>query len=326
VNKPRYSVIIPVYNRPDDVRELLESLKLQTRKDFEVIVVEDGSAITCEEVTREFTGNLNVRYYYKPNSGPGPSRNFGFVHALGEYFVVFDSDCILPPTYFETVDKALAEFGFDAWGGPDQAHADFTFVQRAMGYSMSSWLTTGGIRGGKLRMGWFQPRSFNMGISKKVFDATGGFRFARFAEDIEFSIRMKKAGFSVGLIASAFVYHKRRTSFLQFFKQVYAFGRGRALVGRVHPEEVKITHWFPTLFTLGSLILPLLYLINALLFKIAVTFLGAYLVFIFVHSLVANRNFVVACLAIPSALLQLWGYGFGFLIERLKKARPMNAD
>ncbi len=324
MNQPRYSVIIPVYNRPNEVKDLLESLLVQTRKDFEIIVVEDGSTIACEEVVTEYSGKLPVRYYYKSNSGPGPSRNFGFVHARGEYFVVFDSDCILPPTYFESVDRDLIAFHLDAWGGPDKALAGFTLAQRAMGYTMSSVLTTGGIRGGKQSVGWFQPRSFNMGISKKVFEVTGGFRFDRFAEDIEFSIRMRKAGFRIGLIPEAFVFHKRRSGFIQFFKQVFNFGKGRALIGVVHPEEVKITHWFPAFFTLGSMAIPFLYLINIPLFKIAIVLFIFYLILIFIHALMLNRNLTVACLSVPSALLQLWGYGFGFLMEKINLKKSKN--
>ena len=318
MTKPKYSIIIPVYNRPGEVGELLESLLTQTRKNFEVIIVEDGSSITCEEVVNGFAEDLLIRYYYKANSGPGPSRNFGFVHAEGEYFVVFDSDCILPPTYFESVDQALTTERLDAWGGPDRAHEKFTTAQRAMAYTMSSFLTTGGIRGGKRRLGWFQPRSFNMGISRKVFELTQGFMFDRFAEDIEFSIRMKKAGFRIGLIPDAFVYHKRRATFREFFRQVFNFGKGRALIARVHPEEIKITHWFPAVFSVSTLVLPLLYLISRTLFGLGLSILILYLLLIFVHAWIVNRHPGVAGLSVVSALLQLWGYGLGFLTEKLR--------
>ena len=314
-------MVVPVYNRPDDVRDLLESLLTQTRKDFEIILVEDGSTIPCEEVAREYEKKLPIRYYFKPNSGPGPTRNFGFAHALGEYFVVFDSDCTLPPGYFESVDQALKTSPLDAWGGPDRAHEGFTLSQRAMAYTMSSILTTGGIRGGKKRVGWFQPRSFNMGISKKVFEVTQGFRFDRFAEDIEFSIRIKKAGFRIDLIPDAFVFHRRRSNFRQFFKQVFNFGKGRALIGSVHPEEVKITHWFPAIFTIGTIALPLLYLSGDFLFTIGVGLFLLYLISIFIHSLMIHRHPGVASLSVPSALLQLWGYGLGFLAEKIRQAR-----
>jgi len=326
VSNPKYSVVVPVYNRPREVRDLLASLTTQTRKDFEVILVEDGSAITSEEVAQEFEKLLPIRYYSKANSGPGPSRNFGYAHARGAYFVVFDSDCILPPTYFEAVDQALKTDELDAWGGPDRAHEKFTVAQRAMAYTMSSFLTTGGIRGGRRRIGWFQPRSFNMGISRAVFEKTGGFTFDRFAEDIEFSIRMRKAGFRTGLISDAYVFHKRRATFLQFFRQVFNFGKGRALVGKVHPEEVKVTHWFPVVFTLGTVMLPFLYLAGGLLFPIGLSLFGLYLILIFLHSLHVNRHFAVAALSVIAALLQLWGYGLGFLSERLRRGNRPSTD
>ena len=316
---PKYSVIVPVYNRPEEVRYLLESLSSQTRRDFEVIVVEDGSSVTSEDVVREYSSRLDVHYFFKPNSGPGPSRNFGFAHAQGDYFVLFDSDCILPSDYFESIEQALTLDPLDAWGGPDRGHAAFTLRQRAMAYTMSSFLTTGGIRGGKKRMGWFQPRSFNMGISRKVYEATGGFAFERFAEDIELSIRIRKAGFKVGIVPDAFVFHKRRATFRQFFRQVFYFGVGRAQVGAAHPEEVKLTHWFPAFFTIGTLITPLLYIISSFHFFLGVACLGLYCLTIFTHALLVSRHGGIAALSIVSALLQLWGYGLGFLSEKIRQ-------
>jgi glycosyltransferase involved in cell wall biosynthesis len=316
--QPLFSVIIPVYNRPQEVREILSSLTTQSFKDFEVIVVEDGSAIRSEAIVDIFRHQLRIEYFYKPNTGPGPTRNFGFTHAKGSYFVVFDSDCILPPDYFQVIVNSLREHEWDAWGGPDRAHENFTLKQRAMGYTMSSILTTGGIRGGRKRVGWFQPRSFNMGISRKVYEVTQGFKFDRFAEDIEFSIRMRKSGFKVGLIEEAFVYHKRRTDFRQFFRQVYNFGRGRALVGRQYPEEIKVTHWFPTFFTFGTIFLLFIPFMSVKLFTVGISLFAFYLLAIFVHSLAENKNLAVAILSVPAALCQLFGYGLGFLAERLK--------
>ncbi|HEY9047038.1 MAG TPA: glycosyltransferase [Ohtaekwangia sp.] len=318
MQQPTYSIIIPVYNRPQEVEELLESLTHQTMRDFEVVIVEDGSSIRCDAVVDRYRAVLPIEYFFKPNTGPGPSRNFGYAHAKGKYLVVFDSDCIIPPAYFEAVTRSLAEHQWDAWGGPDRAHENFTLVQRAMGYTMASVLTTGGIRGGKKHVGWFQPRSFNMGISRKVYEATNGFRFDRYAEDIEFSIRMKNAGFKVGLIQDAFVYHKRRTNFSQFYKQVYNFGKGRALVGKVYPQEIKITHWFPSFFVIGTCLLLLLPFLNITLFAVGFGGWLFYLAAIFAHSLVQNKNMAVAILSVPSAVLQLWGYGVGFLKERVK--------
>jgi len=264
---------------------------------------------------------LRIQYFFKPNSGPGPSRNFGFGHARGDYVVVFDSDCLIPSDYFDVVERSIQLHQWDAWGGPDKAHEDFTILQRAMGYTMTSVLTTGGIRGGKKRIGWFQPRSYNMGMSRKVLDVTGGFKFSHFAEDIELSIRMKKNGFKVGLIPDAYVYHKRRANFKQFFQQVFNFGKGRALIGREHAEEIKLTHWFPTLFLLGCIALLLLPIISLVLFKFGLTLFIVYLIAIFIHSLIENKNLPVAILSIPAALLQLWGYGLGFLNETLKSSR-----
>jgi glycosyltransferase involved in cell wall biosynthesis len=315
---PEFSVIIPVYNRPQEVKEVLSSLTTQSFKDFEVLVIDDGSSIRCDQVVDLFRDTLKIEYFFKPNTGPGPSRNFGFSRASGNYFVVFDSDCLLPAHYFQTVNESLAINHWDAWGGPDKAHEKFTLKQRAMAYTMSSVLTTGGIRGGKKHVGWFQLRSFNMGISRNVFATTGGFKFDRYAEDIEFSIRMKKAGYKVGLIPEAFVYHKRRISFRQFFSQVCNFGKGRALIGRVHPEEIKISHWFPALFLFGTFALPFLGLVSQTLFVLGATVFVLYMTAIFLHSWAENKSIAVGILSVPSALCQLYGYGIGFLKETFR--------
>lgn len=314
--KPKYSIIVPVYNRPLEVEELLESLTKQTLKNFEVVLVEDGSSITCEKIFEKYVDVLHVRYFFKANSGPGPSRNFGFESAKGDYFIVFDSDCIIPPKYLEEVETFLNRNPLDAWGGPDRAHQDFTAIQRAMGYTMSSFLTTGGIRGGKSK--GFQPRSFNMGLRKEVFQKTGGFKFDRFAEDIEFSIRMKKEGFKVGLIPEAYVFHKRRTDFGQFYKQVFYFGKGRALVGKIHPGEIKIAHWFPTMFLLGFAFSILLLFFHRQSGALFLSGYALYFLAIGFHSLLINKSLKVAALSVPAAAVQLFGYGSGFLREMVK--------
>lgn len=314
---PQYSIIIPVFNRPQEIEDLLSSLVLQVVKNFEVIIVEDGSTIRCDWVVDRFRDRLNIQYFFKPNSGPGPSRNFGFSQAKGNYFVVFDSDCIIPTKYLAAVGESLQENHWDAWGGPDKAHASFSSLQRAMGYTMSSIVTTGGIRGGRKRIGWFQPRSFNMGITRRVFEETQGFKLSRYAEDIEFSIRMKNAGYKIGLISEAYVYHKRRTNLKQFYRQVFNFGRGRAMVGKVHPREVKLTHWFPTFFLAGTVSLLLSPLISMNLFSVGAVLFLCYLLAILIDSYRENRDIRVALLSIPAALLQLWGYGAGFVSEKL---------
>jgi len=319
VSAPKYSVIVPVYNRPEELRELLASLEAQSYKDFEVLIVEDGSTKRSEGVYEEFAGKLRIQYFTKPNTGPGPSRNFGFQHAQGQYFVVFDSDCILPPEYFEIVERQRSQQSLDAWGGPDRGHENFTALQQAMAYTMSSVLTTGGIRGGKNQSDNFQPRSFNMGISRKVWEATGGFKFERLAEDIELSVRMRKAGFKVGLISEAFVYHKRRTSLSQFFRQVEGFGRGRARVGKAHPGEVKPTHWFPTLVLVGCIALPIVLLFNRALGLLGLVGLSFYLFLILFDCFDKTKSVGAAILSVPAALVQFFGYGWGFLSETFKK-------
>lgn len=312
-NVPRYSVVVPVYNRPGEVEELLASLTRQTYQNFEVIIVEDGSTVTSQTVFEKYSSKLTIQYFFKRNSGPGPSRNFGFQKARGEFFVVFDSDCVIPEDYFTIVTFHLEKHPLDVWGGPDRGHGNFTPLQQAMGYSMSSILTTGGIRGGKNQATKFQPRSFNMGMSRKVYEATGGFKFDRFAEDIEFSIRSKNMGFKVGLIAEAFVYHKRRTSLSQFYRQVSNFGKGRVEVGRAHPGAIKITHWFPALFSAGLFGAFIILLIDLDWGAVAFGCYILYFVLIGLDALRVTKKPWVAILSVPSAFVQLWGYGMGFL-------------
>jgi glycosyltransferase involved in cell wall biosynthesis len=312
---PKYSIIIPVYNRPQEVDDLLQSLTRQSFQDFEVLIIEDGSSVKSDVIFEKYASLLNIQYFFKPNSGPGPSRNFGFEKANGEYFIAFDSDCQVPSHYLEVVEKTLRTEKLDAWGGPDRGHENFTPLQQAMAYTMSSVFTTGGIRGGKSKN--FQPRSFNMGISREVFKITDGFHFDRFAEDIEFSVRLKKLGFRVGLIPDAFVYHQRRATLKEFFKQVSNFGKGRVLVGRVHPGEVKLVHWFPSFFLLGLLsLLPVAFL-NPPVGEVAFLLYLLYLIAIGADSFKKTKSAMVAMFSIPSAVIQLTGYGYGFLREIL---------
>ncbi|HEV8514987.1 MAG TPA: glycosyltransferase [Cyclobacteriaceae bacterium] len=316
---PKYSIIVPVFNRPQELDDLLRSLTKQTFTNFEVLIIEDGSTVRSEKVFEKYSQQLHIQYFFKPNSGPGPSRNFGFEKANGEYFIVFDSDCQIPPHYLESVEKSLQANKFDAWGGPDRGHENFTPLQQAMAYTMSSIFTTGGIRGGKSKN--FQPRSFNMGISRDVFKNTGGFRFDRFAEDIELSVRMKEMGLRIGLIPDAFVYHQRRTTLKEFFKQVSNFGKGRVLVGRAHPGEIKFVHWFPSFFLLGlACILPLsIYSVS--LAEVALLFYLIYLLAIALDAFRKTGSVLVAALSVPSAIVQLTGYGWGFLKETFRFAR-----
>ena len=323
---PYFSVIIPVYNRPDEVRELLESLSKQTLKDFEVLLIEDGSVNRCDTVAQEFDKDLNICYFYKENSGRSLTRNYGMERASGEYLIFFDSDCIIPERYFEIVKARLEEDYVDCFGGPDAAHTSFSNLQKAISYSMTSFFTTGGIRGGKKGMEKFTPRTFNMGFSKEVDKRVGVFK-DMFGEDIDLSLLIQKAGFHTVLIRDAFVYHKRRVSFRSFYRQVSVFGRARVDLYLLHPESLKIVHLLPAAFVLGSLILILLsfFCIWALL-PLIVYFLA-----LFFESLVCNHSLRIAGLSVLTSIIQLGGYGIGFLSAFIKKVvfrqtGDLNAD
>lgn len=247
----RYSVIIPVYNRPDEVDELLYSLTTQTFQDFEVIVVEDGSSVPCKQVVDGYADKLDIHYYYKPNSGPGQTRNYAAERSRGDYLLILDSDCILPDGYLAAVEAELSREPADAFGGPDRAHDSFSDVQKAINYAMTSFFTTGGIRGGKKKMDKFYPRSFNMGVKAEVYRALGGFSQMRFGEDIDFSIRIFKGGYRCRLFPEAWVWHKRRTDLKKFFKQVHNSGIARINLYKKYPESLKLVHLLPAVFTLG---------------------------------------------------------------------------
>ncbi|MBD1421727.1 glycosyltransferase [Sphingobacterium chuzhouense] len=324
-----FSIVIPLYNRPQEIRELLESLTQQQYSPFEVIVVEDGSSKPAKYVVESYRDRLDVHYYEKNNEGQGFARNFGFAQAKGDYFIVFDSDIIVPEDYLQQVATGIRRDGWDAFGGPDAAHPSFTDIQKAISYSMTSPFTTGGIRGNKQHVGEFHPRSFNMGISKKVYEQTQGFKLARRSEDIEFSIRMIQQGFRVGLIPEAFVYHKRRSTFEQFFKQTYSFGKGRIDIYKLFPQELKLVHALPAFFVVGLSGLILLNLINwgslgkipvlPLLCSIGNIVLLIYTFLLFLHAWFSTKSIRVAGLGIVAAYTQLIAYGLGFITNYMER-------
>ncbi|MFD1165993.1 glycosyltransferase [Sphingobacterium daejeonense] len=324
-----FSVIVPLYNRPVEIKEMLTSLLDQTYKDFELIIVEDGSKNKAEHIVDKFKDKLDVKYYFKENEGQGFARNYGFKRAKGDYFIVFDSDIIVPKDYFLKVIDGIKEHGYDAFGGPDAAHDSFTAIQKAISYSMTSPFTTGGIRGNKKHVGQFHPRSFNLGISREVWEKTGGFKLSRRSEDIEFSIRMINSGFKVGLIPDAFVYHKRRTSFGQFYKQTHNFGKGRIDIYCLYPKELKPVHALPAIFVLGLIFLLMIDVINLLtmdeiyflhiLGLIGNTFLAFYTILLSLHALVTTKSLKVGLLSVVAAFTQLIAYGSGFLSQYAHK-------
>ena len=312
----KYSIIVPVYNRPDEVDELLESLTSQTLKDFEVVIVEDGSKITCKDVCDKYANILHLHYYYKENSGPGQSRNYGVERAQGEYVIILDSDAVTPPGFMQAIDDELQRQPSDAWGGPDAAHESFTDVQKAISYAMTSFFTTGGIRGGKKQLDKFYPRSFNLGIRREAYLALGGFSKTRFSkmslygEDIDFSIRIYKAGYSCRLFPEAWVWHKRRTDFRKFWRQVYNSGYARINLWRMYPEALKPVHALPSVFTLGVVGLLVLAPFTC---GWSLVLLLLYALLILIDSSIQSKSLKVGFLAVAAVFVQLIGYGIGFL-------------
>ena len=308
-----FSFIVPVYNRPNEIKELLESMQqLQFSEPFEVVIVEDGSTIDAGEVIAGFSNKLDITYLKKKNTGPGDSRNYGMKRAKGNYFLILDSDVILPPHYLIEVEKELRNDFVDCFGGPDAAHEDFSAVQKAINYSMTSLLTTGGIRGGKKQIGKFQPRSFNMGLSKNAFSKSGGFGRIHPGEDPDLALRLQKSGFETRLFPEAFVYHKRRITWDKFYQQVYKFGLVRPILNKWHPGAAKITFWFPTFF-LGGLLAAFLLVIFDVPYLLY--FFCFYFLLIFFDSLVTNKNLEVAVFSVYASLVQFLGYGFAFCLS-----------
>ncbi len=306
-----FSIIIPVYNRPQEIEALLQSIVNQSfQQNFEVVIVEDGSTDKCDAIVENYQDKLNINYLFKENSGAGQSRNYGMQHANGNYFIILDSDVLLPIHYLEEVHKVLTTDFTDAYGGADASHSSFTNLQKAINYSMTSVLTTGGIRGKKQSVGKFQPRSFNFGISKKAFESTNGFSRMQYGEDIDLTFRLWKNGFETQFIENAFVYHKRRSNLSQFYKQTFNFGTARPKLNRNYPKTAKITYWFPSLFIIGFDIAILFALFWHWYFIVP---FAIYFFFIFMDSLIQNKNIKVAFLSIISTYTQFLGYGLGFL-------------
>lgn len=324
----KYSIIVPVFNRPDEVDELLQSLVGQTLKDFEVVIVEDGSEKPCKDVCDKYAGKIDLKYFMKKNSGPGQSRNYGAERANGEYLIVLDSDVVLPEDYLKAVDDELNREPSDAFGGPDCAHDSFTETQKAISYSMTSFFTTGGIRGGKKKLDKFYPRSFNMGIRRDVYMRLGGFSKMRFGEDIDFSIRIFKAGCKCRLFPEAWVWHKRRTDMRKFFRQVYNSGIARVNLYKKYPESLKLVHLLPMVFTVGVILLFLIACFGRIMmvygnpadfyswYYLVVGALSPILFFsllIFIDSSIRNKSLPIGFISIGAAFVQLTGYGFGFI-------------
>lgn len=304
-----FSIIVPVYNRIDEVEDLLRSLAAQTDRGFEAVIVEDGSPEPCEAVCRKYADKLDVRYYFKENEGRSPARNYGMDHARGDYFVFVDSDCILPPDYIAQLRKALEADFTPCFGGPDDAHASFSPLQKAINVSMTSLLTTGGIRGGKVSMEKFTPRTFNMGFSREVYNKVGGFR-EMFSEDIDMSTRIRRAGFRIELLCDVKVFHKRRLSLRKFWRQVHVFGMSRITLKLLYPGSMKAVHTLPAIFTIGCGVLVLL---SIFWHWWCILPLAVWLLAVWIDALIASKNLKVSLLTLLTSPMQLLGYGTGFI-------------
>ncbi|CAN5214816.1 glycosyltransferase [soil metagenome] len=314
-----FSIIIPLFNRPQEIKELLESLTLQTYRQFEVVVIEDGSDDHAEKIIDSFADKLDIKYFVKHNEGQGFTRNYGFERAKGDYFIVFDSDCLIPENYLQIVNDSLGKNYLDAYGGPDDAHHSFTATQKAISYAMTSPFTTGGIRGNKKGIGQFHPRSFNMGLSREVWEKSGGFIITRLGEDIEFSIRIHSMGFKIGLIPEAKVYHKRRTNFIKFYKQLHFFGRARINIYKFFPKGLKLVHFFPAAFALFLIFTLLANVLNYQIAGFCNFLLAVYILLIFFHSWSKNRSAKIAFLSIGASFTLLIAYGLGFMQDFCKR-------
>lgn len=315
----KFSVIIPVYNRPDELSELLDSLTKQELKDFEVVVIEDGSSIDSFDIIEEFKAKLNLQYLVQANTGQGFARNKGMKLAKGDYFVILDSDVLLPKDYLAKLFGGLEKRQLDAFGGPDAAAQDFSALQKAMDFAMTSFWTTGGIRGKMKDPSKYQARGFNMGVSRHVFEVTGGFADPNQGEDIEWSIRIKKAGFKLELVSEAFVYHKRKNTVLSFAKQAFSFGRNRVNVSRFHPGAIKLVHLLPSTFLLFCACIPLLYFLNKPLFQVSIGLFLVWSIGVIVSSTSQNNSIKVGLLSWMTSVSQLWSYGLGLPWELIRK-------
>ena len=322
-----FSLIIPVFNRPDEINELLESLtNLNYNDDFEIVIIEDGSTLKCEDIIQKQSSKLSISYYYKENSGPGDSRNFGMRNAKGDYFIIFDSDCIIPENYLTEVATSLKQNYVDCFGGPDKALDSFSDIQKAINFAMTSFLTTGGIRGGSEKIDKFQPRSFNVGLSKKAFEASGGFGNIHPGEDPDLAIRLWDLGFETKLFSKAFVYHKRRVDWEKFSIQVNKFGKARPILNSWHPKHNKLTYFFPALFLIGLVVSSILVLLNCDFF---LQMYFVYFLILFVVSSIQNKSLKIGLLSIKAVWKQFYGYGTGFIHSFFKiiilKQHPQDA-
>lgn len=325
--KYRFSVIIPSYNRADEVIDLLRSLQAQTceHSRFEVLVIDDGSTDATEQKVNELASQVDfhLRFFRRNHEGPGPARNFGMSQAEGEYFLFIDSDCQADANWLKEIDEAITKEAPDAFGGPDSVLDSFTPLQKAIDYSMTSFLTTGGMRGhSQKRLAKFYPRSFNMGIRREVYEKLGGMGNLRHGQDIEFSRRIVASGAKVIYIPNAIVYHKRRTSLRKFFRQMFNWGVARINLSYLDAGNLEPLHFIPAIAAVGYTLLTIFTLLTGLAWKIwvAITVLALLICgYIFIDSSIRYRSVKVGWLAPIFAVCQIFAYGYGFTYNYVRR-------
>ena len=313
-----FSLIIPTYNRLNELQELIPTIEQQEYDltSIELVIVDDGSTDGTSAYINSYKSDLKITYVKQQNQGPGPARNIGMSLATGAYFIFVDSDCLLPPQYFSELAAGITAEGYEAFGGPDTYHPSFSPLLKAINYAMTSFIGTGGTRGSKKSIAKFYPRSFNMGISRTVYDIIGGFGSMRHGQDMDYSARIYQAGFQVGLISDAFVYHKRRTSLWRFFKQIHNWGVTRINLAGLHPNMLKPIHLAPAFILIAGLLILLsapFWLWGFALLKFGLLGLVALMIFISIQSFLEYRSVQVALLSILTLFIQVFAYAVGSL-------------
>jgi len=324
---PKYSIIIPCFNRADEVAELLESIS-QLKFDpaqFEIIISDDGSTDNTKKLVEQNKSKLqcDLIYLTQNNSGPGAARNHAMENANGDFFIFIDSDVTLSADWLFHIDLTLVEKKADAFGGPDSYREDFSPFLKAVNYSMTSFITTGGLRGKKgKKLARFYPRSFNMGLSRELWKKIGGFGSLRHGQDIEFSHRIIESGAQVIFIDQAVVYHKRRTNLRRFYKQVFNWGVARINLYKINKKMLEPLHSIPAVLTFVAVTLLVLSLIFDLIKTIVLWGFSAGIL-ILIYSMIDSIRIyksIKPALWLPLVMpAQVLGYGFGFIYNAVRR-------
>ncbi len=324
INDIFISVITPSYNRASELEHLMRSISAQSidHNLFELIISDDGSTDDTEALINSWQekASFSIKYISQENKGPGAARNHGLEKSIGELILFIDSDCEAHPKWIETIVDEYHKSEFDACGGPDGGKKDFTLLQKAIDYSMTSFFTTGGMRGHSEKMiSKFYPRTHNMGVKRDKYEAVGGFGNLRHGQDIEFSHRIRTSGGKIRFIKNALVYHRRRTSLRQFIKQVFNWGVARINLGKIDTAMLEPVHFLPSLSILLSLfIILIIYQLDWGISEIFLLFFSPLSIICLLGALNKKdlRVFPILLLVIP---IQIFGYGLGFLQAYIRR-------